>query len=217
MYCADKRLSNKPVDVTMRLLESLLNKGHQLYIDNYYYCPELWNGMKGKITMLVGTCRKNRLGMPFDLFEAKITKMVEKLFFHLLTLVSIQTTILLNKHCRQHQRTLSYLAAIVKDLIVPLVPYDLDYNPQEDNVNLPLARLKERHFIKLCPETDGTAAQGEKAKSQCKVCAVRAKKAGQTREQRKNQRKQTSTWCPVCKVSLCIDCFEVYHTQANYI
>ncbi|GFO08521.1 PiggyBac transposable element-derived protein 4-like [Plakobranchus ocellatus] len=69
MYCADKRMSNKPVDVTMRLLQPLLDQGYRLYVNNYYCCPDLWNQMQGRKTMLVGTCRKNRVGMPADLFQ----------------------------------------------------------------------------------------------------------------------------------------------------
>ncbi|GFO43431.1 PiggyBac transposable element-derived protein 4 [Plakobranchus ocellatus] len=70
MYCADKRMSNKPVDVTMRLLqEPLLDQGYRLYFDNYYCCSDLWNQMQERNTMLVGTCRKNRVGMPADLFQ----------------------------------------------------------------------------------------------------------------------------------------------------
>ena len=68
MYCADKRISNKLVDVTMRLMEPLLNKGYKLYLDNYYCCPELWTRLQRHRTMIVGTCRKNRVGMPRDLF-----------------------------------------------------------------------------------------------------------------------------------------------------
>ncbi|GFN83543.1 PiggyBac transposable element-derived protein 4 [Plakobranchus ocellatus] len=69
MYCAEKRISNKPVDVTMCLLQPLLDQGYRLYVDNYYCCPDLWNQLQGRNTMLVGTCRKNRVGMPVDLFQ----------------------------------------------------------------------------------------------------------------------------------------------------
>ncbi|GFO36556.1 PiggyBac transposable element-derived protein 4 [Plakobranchus ocellatus] len=68
IYCADKRMSKIPVDVTMRLLQPLLDEGYRLYVDNYY-CPDLWNQMQGRNSMLVGTCRKNRVGMPADLFQ----------------------------------------------------------------------------------------------------------------------------------------------------
>ena len=71
VYCADKRLSNKPVDVTKHLMQPLLDKEHRLYIDNCYCCPELWGRLKGHATMMVGTCRRNRVGMPADLFEGR--------------------------------------------------------------------------------------------------------------------------------------------------
>ena len=68
MYCADKRISNKPVDVTTRLMEPLFNKGYRLFLDNCYLCPELWTRLQRHRTLMVGTCRKNRVGMPRDLF-----------------------------------------------------------------------------------------------------------------------------------------------------
>ncbi|KAK3794468.1 hypothetical protein RRG08_003621 [Elysia crispata] len=147
----------------------------------------------------------------------KSQKWWKKPFFHLLTLATIQTNILLNKHRRQHGKRPMNLASVVKDLIVSMVSHiDVEHDADRHNVNLPLARIKERHFIQLCPETDGAQARGKKVKHQCKVCADKAKKAGQSRVQRKNQRKQTTTWCPTCKVGLCIDCFEVYHTRVDY-
>ncbi|KAK3744871.1 hypothetical protein RRG08_050809 [Elysia crispata] len=289
MYCADKRISNKPVDVTMRLMEPLLNKGYKLYLDNYYCCPELWTRLQRHRTMMVGTCRKNRVGMPRDLFverqrqgdldfrrkgqlivtrwfdkrevvtlstfhqpqlreiqgryelkqkplsvidyirnmsgvdhsdqlisyfpmRRKSQKWWKKPFFHLLTLVSIQTTIILNLHKKQHGRPATNLAAVVKDLIIALVDKDISYDAEQDNVNLPLARIRERHFIKLCPEKDG----GGKSRRQCKVCVDRAKKTGMSAQERKSKRKVSKFWCPKCKVGLCLDCFEIYHTKVDY-
>ncbi|GFR87618.1 PiggyBac transposable element-derived protein 4-like [Elysia marginata] len=54
MYCADKRISNKPVDVSMRLMEPLLNQGYRLYLDNYYCCPELWSRLQGRQSPIDG-------------------------------------------------------------------------------------------------------------------------------------------------------------------
>ncbi|GFN95241.1 PiggyBac transposable element-derived protein 4 [Plakobranchus ocellatus] len=115
----------------------------------------------------------------------KSQKWWKKPFFHLLTLVSIQTTILLNKHRRQHGRRVTTLSSVVKELIVSLAGTDLTIDAIEDTVNLPLARLHERHFIKLCPPT----GEPGKARRQCKVCTDKAKKAGATHEERKNKRK----------------------------
>ncbi|GFO18782.1 PiggyBac transposase uribo1 [Plakobranchus ocellatus] len=55
MFCADKRLSNKPTDVTLQLMDPLLNNGYQLYIDNYYCCLELAQQLVQRKTMLCGT------------------------------------------------------------------------------------------------------------------------------------------------------------------
>ena len=294
MYCADKRISNKPVDVTMRLIEPLLDKGYRLYCDNYYCCPELWNRIQGHNTMLVGTCRRNRVGMPADLFQGRqrpgdfdymrkgqlvatrwfdkrevVTlstfhqpqlreiigryevknkplavidyvkymsgvdhsdqlisyfpmrrrsqKWWKKPFFHLLTLVGVQTTILLNKHRSQHRRRRTDLAWVLKDLAISLIDKDVTYDHLADNVSLPLARLRERHFIRNCPSTDGADSRGKKAQRQCKVCVDRAKAGGMTQAELKNKRKLTTTWCPWCNVGLCLECFEIYHTKRDYI
>ncbi|GFO12974.1 PiggyBac transposable element-derived protein 4 [Plakobranchus ocellatus] len=202
--------------------------------------------------MMVGTCRKNRLGMPADLFQRRqhqgdfdyrkkgqliVTRWFDKQeVVTLSTLpkpelritpgrfevkekplavidyiwVSIQTTILLNKHRRQHGRRITTLSSVIKELVVSLAGTDLTIDAVEDTVNLSLARLHEHHFIKMCPPTGELG----KARCQCKVCTYKAKKAGATHEERKNKRKLVPTWCPVCKVGLCLDCFELYHTKA---
>ncbi|GFO49829.1 PiggyBac transposable element-derived protein 4-like [Plakobranchus ocellatus] len=86
-----------------------------------------------------------------------------------------------------------------------------------DNIPLPMDRLKRRHFLSVCPNTEASDSRGKKAQRHCKVCADRAKVAGQTPAERKNKRKLTTTWCRECKVGLCLDCFEIYHTKRDYI
>ncbi|GFO37155.1 hypothetical protein PoB_006366000 [Plakobranchus ocellatus] len=106
-------------------------------------------------------------------YATQITKMVEK--NHLPPSHTCENTDYNPaKQTSAASRKISNLAAVVKDLIVSLISYD---------INLPFVFLKERHFIKLCPETDGAMAHGKKAKRQCNVCTDRAKRAGQTREQ----------------------------------
>ncbi|GFO01286.1 PiggyBac transposable element-derived protein 4-like [Plakobranchus ocellatus] len=188
IYCADKRMSNKPVDVTMRLLQPLLNQGYRLYVDNYYCCPDLRNQMQGRNTMLVGTCRKNRVGMPADLFQnrqrpgdfdfrrkgqlsgvdhsdqllsyfpmrRRSQKRWRKTCFHLLTLVGGLNHNIANKHRAQHRRRRTNLASVLKEVSVALVDKDVTYDPQADNVPLPMDRLKGRHFLSMCPSTDAS-------------------------------------------------------------
>ena len=57
-------LSNRPVDVVMRLADPLLDAGRSVYVDNYYCCPELADKLVVRDTHCVGTVRSNRKGMP---------------------------------------------------------------------------------------------------------------------------------------------------------
>ncbi|GFO50627.1 PiggyBac transposase uribo2 [Plakobranchus ocellatus] len=233
MYCADKRISNKPVDVTMRRLQPLLDQGYRLYVDNYYIycCPELWNQMQGRNTMLVGTCRKNGVGMPADLFQSRQRpgdfdfrqkgQLVATRWFDKREVVTLSTihqpqlTETIGRY--EHRRRRTNLARVLKEVSVALVDKNVIYDHQADNVPLPMDRLKGRHFLSVCPNTEASDSRGKKAQRQCKVCADRAKTAGQTPAERENKRKLTTTWCPECKVGLCLDCFEIYHTKRDYI
>ena len=74
MFCVDKSLSNKPRYVVMRLMQSLLNKGYHLYVDNYYCCPHLAESLVAAGTMVCGTVRSNRVGMPRELAQGNLEK-----------------------------------------------------------------------------------------------------------------------------------------------
>ncbi|GFO37511.1 PiggyBac transposable element-derived protein 4 [Plakobranchus ocellatus] len=100
---------------------------------------------------------------------------------------------------------------------VALVDKDVIYVPQANNVPLPMDRLKGRHSLPVCPNTEASDSRGKKAQRRCKVCADRAKAAEQTPAERKNKRKLTRTWCGECKVGLCLDCFGIYHKKRDYI
>lgn len=63
IYCGFPGLSNRPVDVCLRLMEPLLDKGFTLFTDNYYSCPELSNKLADRDTNTVGTVRNNRVGL----------------------------------------------------------------------------------------------------------------------------------------------------------
>ncbi|GFO08100.1 PiggyBac transposable element-derived protein 4 [Plakobranchus ocellatus] len=78
-------------------------------------------------------------------------------------------------------------------------------------------RLKGRHFLSACPNTEASDSRGKRAQRRCKVCADRARTAGQTPAEKKNKRKLRTTWCRECKVGPCLDCFEIYHTKRDYI
>ncbi|KAK7097638.1 piggyBac transposable element-derived protein 4-like [Littorina saxatilis] len=72
MFCADRRLSNKPYDVVMRLMVPLMDKGYQLFIDNYYCCPKVCEDLSARGTMVCGTVRRNRVGLPKEMCAADV-------------------------------------------------------------------------------------------------------------------------------------------------
>lgn len=72
IYAADPKISNRPTDVVMRLMDPLLDKGFHLFTDNYYTCPALYQQLVSRDTMCTGTVRSNRLGMPKDLAKEKL-------------------------------------------------------------------------------------------------------------------------------------------------
>ena len=74
MFCQDRRLSNKPYDVVLRLLRPLLNKGYHVFMDNYYCEPKICSTLSTRGTMACGTVRKNWLQMYCNLGDEKLDR-----------------------------------------------------------------------------------------------------------------------------------------------
>ena len=72
----------KTTKVVMGLLErsGVLDKGHKIYMDNYYTSPELFEELYYRYTFACGTCRKNRKGLPNGVSGAKLKKKGEMVF-----------------------------------------------------------------------------------------------------------------------------------------
>lgn len=51
-------------DLVMRLMSGHLNKGHHLYMDNYFTSPRLFYDLRLNATLACGTARSNRKGFP---------------------------------------------------------------------------------------------------------------------------------------------------------
>ena len=61
--------------IVITLLERFLNKGHSLFVDNYYSSPTLFEYLHQYKTGACGTVRKNRAGLPiFEEVEASGTQ-----------------------------------------------------------------------------------------------------------------------------------------------
>lgn len=53
----------------MGLMESYLDKGYKLYMDNYYTSVPLFQDLEGRGTLACGTVRSNRKGLPKDITD----------------------------------------------------------------------------------------------------------------------------------------------------
>ena len=64
----------KTTKIVLGLLEStkLLDKGHHIYMDNYYTSPELFSELFYRETYACGTVRQNRKGLPTSVKQAKL-------------------------------------------------------------------------------------------------------------------------------------------------
>ena len=60
--------------VIPRLMETLLNKGYRLYVDNWYTSQELFTYLHENSTAACGTARKNRIKLPRAFTEAPLAK-----------------------------------------------------------------------------------------------------------------------------------------------
>ncbi|XP_070205714.1 piggyBac transposable element-derived protein 4-like [Littorina saxatilis] len=72
VMCHEPGVSNKPKEVCLRLLTPFANKGHTLFVDNYYCNPALADELVAENTALVGTVRANRIGLPRDLAKQQM-------------------------------------------------------------------------------------------------------------------------------------------------
>nr|CAH7723798.1 unnamed protein product [Callosobruchus chinensis] len=60
--------------IVLSLADSLLNKGHCLFLDNFYSSPDLAQKLAGQRTDCVGTMRINRKGFPVEINTKKLEK-----------------------------------------------------------------------------------------------------------------------------------------------
>ena len=89
IYCGkynrfDCSLGAKPIDIlctkttktVLGLMErcNLLDKGYNIYMDNYYSSPELFGELYLRDSFACGTVRKNRKGLPCAVTEANLKK-----------------------------------------------------------------------------------------------------------------------------------------------
>jgi hypothetical protein len=59
-------------NVVLNLCEPLLDRGHTLFLDNWYSFPELFRRITDRKTNVIGTVRPNRRGMPSGISKTKL-------------------------------------------------------------------------------------------------------------------------------------------------
>ena len=139
----------------------------------------------------------------------KSIKWYKKLFFHLVDLV------VLNCYNKYLVKT-GNVSLKLKDFIQELIQQIIEKHGSLTAVRrgrrstghidrLAAINFMERHFPDHVPGTDRKA----KGQRTCHVCAHTTN--GQQR------RKLVTTWCPECKVGLCLgNCFKIYHTKKSF-
>lgn len=77
---AHKSDATLTTNLVLRLLHEakLLDKGHHVYMDNYYNSPELAEELANRGTYMCGTVRKNRKELPLAVSSAKFKKPTKK-------------------------------------------------------------------------------------------------------------------------------------------
>jgi len=142
----------------------------------------------------------------------KTSKWYKKLFFYLLNLCVINAYILYKKFTptdRVRKDHNYFRASLVSALIqegtgAPRPQTEMGRKILSDKPT----RLQDRHFPDHIPAKPG--AKRSHPSRDCVACNYK-KSRRQT-----NKRKQTSFWCPECKVALCVPkCFRAYHTLHN--
>ena len=60
--------------VVLKLMEKLLDRGHALYVDNFYTSVPLAEALLNRNTLICGTLRKNRKQLPKNIVSTKLKK-----------------------------------------------------------------------------------------------------------------------------------------------
>ena len=140
----------------------------------------------------------------------KSVKWWKKLSFHLLSLVMVQAHCLYNKvqvsNRRKKMQFIPFVTAVCSALLEKAIRCPMPAAPPAQ-VN----RFEGRHFMETIRGPTGRPLQRA-----CHVCLTRMKRQGIPYSVRRNTRKLTRKQCKSCKVSLCEDCFETYHTEQNF-
>ena len=171
------------------------------------------------IQNMAGVDQSDRMISYFPMHR-KSHKWWKKAFFHLLTLCTIQTMILFNKHRGSKQRKSMPLDQVVKSLVLAIPTFDVPApaGGGGGGPKVPTFRLQGRHFPSVIAPTPCSPSP----RRNCKVCYDKMKASGAMAKELRSKRQRTHYECVQCierrgPVALCpAPCFEEYHTKKKY-
>ena len=171
------------------------------------------------IQNMAGVDQSDRMISYFPMHR-KSHKWWKKAFFHLLTLCTIQTMILFNKHRGSKQRKSMPLDQVVKSLVlaIPTFHVPAPAGGGDGGPKVQTFRLQGRHFPSVIAPTPCSPSP----RRNCKVCHDKMKSSGATAKELRTKRQRTHYEFVQCierrgPVALCpAPCFEEYHTKKKY-
>ncbi|CAF3196066.1 unnamed protein product [Rotaria sp. Silwood2] len=110
--------------IVTTLLERFLNKGHSLFVDNYYSSPILFEYLPQYKTGACGTVRNDRAGLP--VFEEK-QKPGKQVFYHMDNLLALRWV---------DNRKVTMLSNLHEPIMVPIKKSTLCNERTEDEAFL---------------------------------------------------------------------------------
>ena len=169
------------------------------------------------ILHMAGVDKSDQL-LSYQPMHRRTLKWWKKLFFHLLTLVVIQSHVLHNKYLKSRRRKIwkldKFFKALTEEVALVSNPARAIAAAEATREAGPsdVTRLNQPHYPDYLPPTEKKA----RPTKNCKLCYLRSSKSGTTASASPEpafRRKQTSFWCPDCQVPLCVHpCFRDWHT-----
>lgn len=153
----------------------------------------------------------DKLDMKISIVECvrKSIKWYKKVFFHMMDLSILNCyNMYLVKTGKNNVTLKDFIMKIIRQILEKhgsLTAVHSERNHVESLDRLSAVSFMERHYPDNVPTT-GSRKKGQRI---CHVCS--------NTKINERKRKCVTTWCPECKVGLCVgDCFRIYHTRKTF-
>ena len=176
--------------------------------------------MMTKYNKYMGGVDANDQLLKYSHFSKRTIKWWKKVFFRMLNVCMVNSFILWKEYMKkkgvasknsQTEFRIDVITKLVGDALVNANEVNNSFTGEFD-------RLTGRHFMKRIPVPPDS--KSGKVFRTCKVCSIAEREFDHRRKlpKRKRTGHETRYECSSCNVALCVDiCFELFHTQKNYI